>query len=277
MAGRVIANGPISFTDGEGRAFAIPLSLLSFNDQGQLLYDEWPHDEHSGLLDLWLPYWQKQGMIREGAEPPRGQAMIITAQDAGAAGNTILLDIQNVRPDPADAAITIFDATVTETNSYPGLTPESLKEVIGEEAGGGTKPGLVFVSSTGDPVLPKAGDYPLADGGADASSVDIPTPDDSAIAFSLDARKAGAEGDNITVTISDVDEVASTFTLVAVWNKEATGLEADELEATFAFEIAVDPPASGELAAPAAGEYLLRNGSDIQSAVSASATLPAAP
>lgn len=279
MPGQVVANGPISFSDAQGRAFSIPLSLLYFDGGGTIQADTWPlYGDHQALIDDWLPYLQEQGLIREGEAPAPVEAMIVKAQDPGAAGNTILLNIGNVHPDPADNTVTRFDATVTETNSYPGLAVETVKTVLGTGAGSGSKPGLVFVSSAGDPELPKAGSYPLAGGGAGTpATADIPNQDESATAFSLTARKEGGDGDLITVEINAVDTAASTFTLTATWAKSATDLEAGELAAAFDYEITVDPPASGTLAAPAAGEYALSGGADAQTAKPASVTLVATP
>lgn len=176
MPGQVVANGPVAFSDGSGRAFSIPLSLLDFDANGAIRAERWPlYLAHQALLDVWLPYLQAQGVISEGEAAAPVEAMIITAKQAGAAGNTILLTIDNVRPNPADNTIIIFDATVTETSSYTGLTPATIKTVLGSVAGGGERPGLVFVSSAGDPQLPKEDSYPLTGGGAGAAStVDIP-------------------------------------------------------------------------------------------------------
>lgn len=279
MPGQVVANGPIRFSDAQGRAFSIPLSLLYFNAAGTIQADKWPlFGDHEALVKNWLPYLQKQGIIQEGEAPAPVEAMVVKAKTSGAAGNTILLGIENLHPDPADNTITLFDATVTETNTYDGLAPDTVKTVVGEAAGGGSKPGLVFVSSAGDPELPKAGDYPLAGGGAGvASTVDIPNQAETATAFSVSARADGAEGDNTTVTIEDVDTAAVAFTLVAVWTKSAADLEAGELAAAFDYAIAIDPPAGGTVAVPAPGEYALSGGADAQDAKPASVTLVANP
>lgn len=279
MPGQVVANGPVNFTDAQGRAISIPLVLLAFDADGIISAESWPpHAEYGDPLYKWLEHLQEQGFLREGESPPQLEAMIVTAKTPGAAGNTILLDIDNVRPDPADASVTIFDAVVTETNAHSGLTPETLKAVVGEAAGGGSSPGLVFVSSTGDPEMPRAGEYPLTGGGATAASdVEIPNEDESATAFTLSARSVGEAGDNTTVTIEEVDAAASTFTLVATWTDDASGLEPGELEAEFAYEITVAPPDGGALAAPAAGEYALGGGADAQGAKAASVTLIARP
>lgn len=279
MPGQVVANGPISFSDAQGRAFTIPLALLYFDATGAIQADKWPlYGDHQALIDDWLPYLQDQGVIREGEASAPVEAMIVKAKTSGAAGNTILLSIENLHPDPADNTIMLFDATVTETNAYAGLAPDTVKTVVGAAAGGGSRPGLVFVSSAGDPELPKAGDYPLAGGGAGvASTVDIPNQAETATAFSVSARADGAEGDNTTVTIEGVDAVASTFTLAAVWTKSAADLEAGELAAAFDYEIAVDPPAGGAVVVPAPGEYALNGGADAQDAKPASVTLVANP
>jgi hypothetical protein len=279
MPGQVVANGPISFSDAQGRAFSIPLSLLYFDANGAIQADTWPlYGDHQALLDDWLPYLQEQGLIREGEAPAPVNAMVVKAKTPGAAGNTILLNIDNVHPDPADNTVTLFDATVIETNTYIGLAPDTVKLVLGTAPGGGSKPGLVFVSSAGDPELPKVGDYPLASGGAGVSStVDIPNVDESATALSVTARSEGAEGDRTTVTIDDVDATNTTFTLTAEWTKTVPNLEAGELAGAFDYEITVDPPAGGALAAPAAGEYALSGGADAQTAQPASVTLVANP
>lgn len=275
MAAQVVANGPISFSDTDGLAFSIPLSILYVDDNGTIKADSWPpYDEYQSLIDPWLAYLQEQGLIRQGEASAPVTAMIVKAKTTGAAGNTILLEINNLHPDPADNSVTLFDVTVTENNTYSGLSPATLKAMLGTAAGGGEKPGLVFVSSAGDPEMPKAGSYPLMSGaGNTAASVEVPNADESATAFKVSARSKGAEGNRTTVTIEDV--TATAFTLVAEWTKTSANLKPGDVAGSFDYEITVDPPQDGALATPAAGDYTLNGGVDAQPAKPATVTLAA--
>jgi hypothetical protein len=270
-----LAPDPIGFTDTSGKQIFIPTSLVYFED-GVVKFTA-PAGMTPATTDAvgkWLAALAKDGVIAPAAAATPAPAMVISAKDAGAAGNTIQIAISNVRPKPGDATKTIFDATVTETNVHTLLTPATLKATVGDAAGGGESPGLVFVSSAGAPVQPKNGEYPLA---GDPAEVDVQKANGTAGGFELTAKAAGAEGANTKAIVSKADDAAQpgTFTLEVEWTKSVAGIEAAELQASFAYEITVAAPQGGALAAPAAGTYVLAGGAEPKEAAKAEVTIPA--
>jgi hypothetical protein len=271
-----LAADPVGFTNpSDGKQIFVPASLIYFED-GAAKFTP-PAGMSSGVSDAigqWLTALAKAGILTPDTQAPPVPAMVITAKDAGAAGNTIVIAISNVRPKPTDASKTIFDATVSETNTHEGLTPATLKATAGTAAGGGEKPGLVFVSSSGAPVQPKDGAYALT---GDPAKADVLKADGTAGGFELTAKAAGPDGALTEATVSDAadPDAPGSFTLTVVWEKSAAGIEASELQTQFAYEITVAAPPGGTLAAPAAGAYILSGGAEAQTAAKASASIPA--
>jgi len=270
-----LAADPVGFTEpSSGNQIFIPASLIYFEDGAAKFMP--PAGMPSGSSDAigkWLTVLAREGIIKPDTQAPPIPAMVITAKDAGSAGNTIVVAITNVRPKPTDASKTIFDATVTETNTYVGLTPTTLKTTIGTVAGDGEKPGLVFVSSAANSVQPKDGDYALT---GEPAKVDVLKANGSAGGFELTAKAAGADGALTKATVSGAADPTApdTFSLVVVWTKSAANIEASELQGQFAYEITVAAPPGGTLAAPAAGTYILSGGGEAQAAAKASASIP---
>jgi hypothetical protein len=202
--------------------------------------------------------------------------MLVKAKDAGATGNTIRLVTTNVRE---VAGNQVFDMTVTETDTYTGLTPATIKNVIGSSAGGGQSPGLVFVSSAGTPDLPAAvTDLPLIMTSPPGNATAIVEKTDTTMAFELSAKADDVDGENTKVTIKDVNTAAGTFTLVAVWSKTVTGLQPGGVAAAtnFGYEITTAIPVGATaLAVPAPGSVTLSGGADAQGPQKASAVLAA--
>jgi phage tail sheath gpL-like len=122
---------------------------------------------------------------------------------------------------------------------------------------------------------PKAGNYQLAAGAAAAKSKVKVDGDPSGTAFNLEAKKVGAGGDNIKVTISNVDGTAETFTLVAVWSSQPiTAIKAATAKAQLEqnkYEIEVTPSASNT--PPVAGVVTLTGGAAAKAASAATATV----
>src|SRR5690242_5817261 len=176
----VLGNGPVAFTDQNGQMLLIPLSALTLDSNTIEASDPYNTDE----IRQWLQYLVKVGFLTAGPTPAPKAAMTIQAADPGLAGNNIQVVFSNIVPDPADPANadkTTFDATITETDTYNGLSfdpasPSFIKTVLGTEtAGTGTKPGLVHIKDADTPSLPKADSYPLTGGDSSTkSSVKIP-------------------------------------------------------------------------------------------------------
>jgi hypothetical protein len=266
------AMGPLEFTDG-GEQFVIPLSALYF-DSGVTLKTSSPlYAQHHHALDGWLAYLQSSGLVTPAPVAPPAAAMEITAAATGSAGNDIVITFSNVREDP-NTHHTVFDATLTHTDVFSGLTPDTVGDVIGTSRGTGIRKGLVFVSSGGTPTQPANGSYALS-GGPPAEG-DI-SDGHGGTAFSVTTRSNDAESANTTVEITAADDVSNpdTFTLTASWSKSAAGIEPGDLQSEFASEITVDPPNGGQLLPPAAGSVSLRGGSDATGPTAASVTVSA--
>lgn len=273
----VLANGPVTFTDDKGSQMAIPLPDLYF-DAANIKADKWPPYKNSASqafkdsVDAWLQYLVRNGELVKDSQAVTGDAMLITAKSPGATGNTIKIVVTNIRDDATVPPNKIFDVTVTETDTYSGLTPATVKDVIGTAAGTGTQPGLVFVSSAAAPGLPAAGDNPLT--GAPAK-VKIKQAD-ATTAFEVQAKDADAAGANTVVTIKNIS--GESFDLVAVWNKTKTGIKASDMQTEFGYEITVAAPPSGaSILTPATGAIVLSGGADAQGPTRASVIVPANP
>jgi len=274
-----VASGPVGFTDANGTQLSIPTSRIQFEDGvATFTPPTGMTPATSTAIGEWINALVKEGIIVPGVQPPPVPAMIVSAKDAGSAGNEIQIAISNVRPKPTDASKTIFDAAVTQTLVYAMLTPATIKTVLGTAAGSGERPGPVFVSSATAPVQPKNGEYSLTPGAtpADPATVDIPKTDGTAGAFGLTSKAAGADAGLTKVSITNADDVAhpGTFTLTAAWSKSAAGIEVSEIATTFGYELAVDPPTGGALAVPAPGTYVLSGGAEPKAASKARVTLP---
>jgi len=266
------AMGPLEFTDG-GEQFVIPLSALYF-DSGVTLKTSSPlYAPHKHALDGWLAYLQSSGLVTPAPVAPPAAAMVITAADTGSTGNDIVISFSNVHEDP-NTHDAVFDATLTHTDTYAGLAPDTVADVIGKSPKTGSQPGLVYVSSGGTPKQPANGSYPLS--GGPPATADI-SDGQAGTAFSVTTRSTDADSANTTVEITAADDASNpdTFTLTATWTKQATGIKVGDLQSEFASEITVAPPPGGQLLPPAPGTVSLRGGSDVTGPTAASVTVSA--
>jgi hypothetical protein len=274
----VNALGPITFNDA-GRQFEIPLSQLFFDDQGGIKADRWDNYSSAPVdgpfqlaVRAWLSYLVKAEVITPAARSEPAAAMVITAVSPGAAGNDIILAVSNVTETPAGSGTFVFGASVTETDVHKGLTQANLITRLGNAAGGGSEPGLVFVFGSASD-LPEPGDYLMS--GATAK-VDIPKKNvPAATAFTLKAKASGADG--ILTKISITTSASDAFDLTATWTKDTgtTPVAPSALQALFQYEIAVTAaPGQTALAAPAAGTYKLTGGANPSGPVPATVLLP---
>jgi len=273
-----ISAGPVSLMD-EGKHYSIPLSALYFDANGKLKADRWPlYATLATPVDLFLGQLSTSGAVVAGPEPAAKPAFLVSASAPGSTGNAITLLIENVTADTTTPADSTADITVSETDTYNGLTPDSLTEVIGESAGAGSKPGLVFVSSA-SPELPKAGSYTLASAnpGTDPATIDIPKESGAGDAFTLEARSNAEDGTLTKIEIKDVDATEATFNMEVSWSKNETVVKVSEFAAAFAYVVTITAP-DGGYRAPAPGLIALTGGADAQAtpAAKASATAVAA-
>lgn len=262
-----VSSNPISFSDKDGKHHLIPLSALPFDSEGKLLEkkEDWPLlGDQQALLGPYLEQLLKSGAIWQGSEPAVKPALKVTAVTPGTTGVLIELEFSEVEVNetaPGDSKVSV---TVTETNTYTGLSLDKLIETLGDGTKKGTHPGLVFVG-TADPALPKAGAYKFIDGEPNsAAKANIPKGADSnETAFTLQARSQGEDGDNITVEVKDNN--AQTFALVVAWTKKAEKKPVNLIADEFAFVVEIKPP-DGGYRAPAEGKVVLKGGADAFSA-----------
>jgi hypothetical protein len=271
----VLAAGPVGYTDAGGSQVSIPTSAMFFED-GAVGFTA-PTSMDGATKDgigNWLTALATEGLLTPDTSTPSVAAMIVQAKDTGPSGNAIQIDITNVRPKPTDTSKKIVDASVSEADEWQMLTPATLKTVVGTSTGTGDQRGLVFVSSSGAPVQPKDGTYPMT---GDPATVVINKADGTAGAFTLTTKAGGPDAALTTIVISGAADAANpgTFSMRATWTKAAAALEAGDIQGAFDYEISVDPPAGGSLAVPAPGTYPLSGGASTRAATKASVSLPA--
>ncbi len=262
-------NGPIDFTDpASGKQISLPLSSIYF-DGSSIKAEGGLYTENQTVADPWLAYLSNSRLVVPDESPPAKPAMALTATNAGSSGNLIQITFSNFQPAAAPAD-TKFDAVVTEVDTYTGLKPSTIQDVLGATGGAGKQPGLVFVSavSTDLPAPIVAGKLT-----GTPASLDIPK-NGGGNAFTLQAKAGGADGALTTITIKDVNVPQSTFTLVATWTRTEKGIKASDMS-KFSYEIQVAAPNGATLTAPAPGTITLSGGSDALAlpAVKASANL----
>jgi hypothetical protein len=258
-----VASSPLAFSSTDGKYFLLPLNAIYFDDKGALKADRWPlYPTYKTIVDPLLDTLRTAGVLVPGPEPPHKPAFTATAKTPGATGVLITIDLAHVVANAGTPPASTADVTVAETDTYTALKPATLVQTIGSAANGGTRPGLVFVSSVAAPALPAAGVYPLAaaaPGGP--ATADIPKNGAAGTAFTLQTRDGGADAILVSAQIKDVNVGQDTFTLVVTWKKTQNAIAMSGLAAAFAYGIAVQPPAGGFLA-PAEGTTTLSGGSD---------------
>lgn len=267
---------PVAFTDRTGNQWFIPISSIQFEDgMARVIVTALPPQLAGSktAIEARLKALAETGVLTRGTETPPEPAMKVEANSAGATGNLVAVEVSNVRPDPANATRTIFDATVTETNTYTGLTVATVENTLGSSAG----TGLVYADTNSAAALPKAGEYMLTPG-ANATAralLDVPKTDSNPGAFKVRSRGTGADGALTKVTIADVDSTAGTFAMTVVWSKTVANLDTAGVAAAFSYAVAITAPDGGALKVPAAGIYNLAGGKDAQTATKASTMIKA--
>jgi hypothetical protein len=278
-----LGSGPIGFTDpANGNQVLIPLSALAFDAGGNLL----PATSYSQAIQSWLQYLAARGEITPAPAAPPQTALVIKAADAGVAGNNIRFEVTDLQPDPQmpnDPTRDTFSVKVTETETYPGLTPATIKAVLGTEKAAGTQPGLVHVLEADTPAFPKPiGPTALQNGDATTKAKLAVGGDPGGTAFNLEARKVGTDGNavKVAVAVSKADPNNPTFTLTGTWTKTATAVTAATFQTAMqamSYDVVVAPPDGGQFLVPAAGSVALSGGAETAAATQAQAAVPANP
>jgi hypothetical protein len=274
----VLGNGPISFFNTATRGqVSIPLSALIF-DGGKLTISQ-----DAGRADLtallgsglstWLDYQVSQGFVSPAPSTPAAQALVFKAADAGVTGNDVTVAIAYSSGTPKK-----YTATATKIDRYTGLTKDNIVSILGMGAKVGSQPGLVQVKDQPLSTLTLAPN-PTVSGPAPAG--DVGKQAGFTVTFSAGntltflASKAGVEGNDISITVSDV--VGATFSLTATWTKATAAIDTTVPTPATAFDVLgyvlkVSAPPSGTLGLPQAGLYTLSGGADAAPAATATAT-----
>jgi len=275
---QVTGNGPLEFTNANGRQVSIPLSALYFDQNGTLQVDStWAAASGLKAGSGVLGYAQSEGLIKPAPAPPPFAAMLIKAAGPGAGGNNIKITISDLAP-ATDPTQTTFSITVTETDTYSGLTASTIESTLGSSTVSGStlvpvktgsSPGLVQVESGSV----DTNGFPLAISNAslngDPAELAVDGDGSPAVVFTLLAKQAGADGANTLVDISPNStspptSTAPTFTLTASWSRMINDVTlatlASTVQSEFGYEIAVSLPGSGAYSVPAAATSMLSGG-----------------
>lgn len=270
MSSQVIGSGPVGFTNSDGNQVFIPLSALYFDAGGQIKADKWNFytAKNKNIVDALLKELVEGGFLLFGKESPIKPAMLIEAAISGAVGNHIQVNFSNIVVDSITLANSTFDCIIAAKDTYFGLKLDSIEAVLGTKIPTLSLVNVKDVKSS----LPNEGSYVLASGSmATKASKEI---DPLGTAFTLEAWKEGADGNNITATISQVDTTAKTFTLVVEWKQPVIkGIKVADLPTKLAGDgllLKVSKVKDAEFAIPTAGTIILNGGSDAKASTTAS-------
>ena len=226
MTSTVIGNGPLTFTDSNGKQVSIPLSALQFDPSGSLVLNpKYPQDpewqSNAGLIQKLLTYLASNQLIVQPPAAALKPAIVLQASDPLGAGNKIEVDITVGAPN-TDPTLTPFTLAVTETDTYKDLTVDTIAQILGKVSGStptaGSQPGLVLVEGDGPYLLPDpVNNIPLESGATGAVSFHE-FKAGSSIALKLVAKRKGDDGNLTMVSITRGSD-PKTFGLNCTWTK----------------------------------------------------------
>jgi hypothetical protein len=263
-----VGSGPFEFTDANGHQISIPLTAFTFNPDGSVNVDPaWQPLTNVPPGSTLLSYALKQKLIRPRPVSSPIPAMLIRAADPGSGGNNITVSVVLTpvvtSPPSNDPTIVPFNLTVTEIDTYSGLTTATIESTLGSGSGSsavvGTAPGLVqIVHGSVDISAVPHNLSPTFLSGSPAE-LDVTASGSPPLAFTLVAKKTGADG--LLTKVSVAADTASppnpgppTFTLVAQWTKTVNGItlpQLDTMAQALAYEIIVSKPGTGAYSLPA--------------------------
>ncbi len=254
----VVGGSPILILTDQGRELGIPLSLLSIKD-GAI--------DTSRVDPAIAPTVSKiagallsSGLLAAGTAPAPVLALSLSAAIAGGSGNGIAVTFANVVADAADPGKSTVDVNVTASDMRAGLTPASLGDQFGTPTDG-TDPGLVVLASAATKLPAAIPPTKLAVVTAgDPPEFTVQAGDGSGEAFTLKAAGTDAIFEDVSVSITDVDTGASTFTLTITLDHTAAGVLVEDLETAIGAVVTVTPGPDG-YEVPAAGTWALAGGS----------------
>jgi hypothetical protein len=276
-----VSSAPISFVDGNGKQYSIPLSFISYASAAgaPTVSPNWPSWSRLSstlqqAITTWLGVLNTQGFITPAPPSPASPAFTATAAAVGSTGNdiSIMFNSQN-----ADGSLNV---TVSTTQKYSGLNyasgaANSIEQVLGTTATNGAEPGLAFVSTV-PTAAPTATANPVSFtilGGGTNYELDLPGSNG---VLTASANPTNADAGLITAAVSNVNSSAGTFDLTLSWSKTVASVTPAAMQSNFGYLISVAAPVGGFGPTPAAPSGItLAGGADATSAlaVAASATV----
>jgi Family of unknown function (DUF6519) len=197
-------------------------------------------------------------------------ALVLTAADAGSPGNDIFFGVESViaDPDPMKAKLSV---ALLDQHTYTGLTLANIQATLAASTG------LVHVvGAVTAGLAPQAVFLTLQGGAANKKATAAITNVQNGTAFTLEAKKAGASGNNTSVVISNVNAATATFDLtvryIAIVNSITLAELAKNSNENLAYDVTISPPDSG-FAIPIVGITHLSGGTDGSAPVRAKATI----
>ncbi|HVZ53968.1 MAG TPA: hypothetical protein VG986_18510 [Pseudolabrys sp.] len=250
----------MAITTAKGAHLTIALSALTYS-QGAITISGWtaPDSDAQTAAQNWANYLLGEGELAP--VPPvttaPGVAFLLEAAHPGAMSSNVSVTISGVtKRNPPDAST--LDMSVSVTNKYTGLKLETLGSTIGTTAGGGSAPGLVFLSSADPPTdLPVKSASPVAMSGA-TPKADIAAG--TGTAFTLTGVADIGPGITFTVAVPN-DPVAGVFEIDVTWSLSVTNKRPSELPALFQSVVKITAPPAG-FGAPVEDTYPLQGGAD---------------
>ena len=189
--------------------------------------------------------------------------MLVQAATAGAPGNNIQVEISNLN---LNVSPPTFDLTVYETDVYAGVSNiVQDSKFVGSSLG---TDGLAHMTGNSTQLDP-LNNQQISFSGGDANTkaqAQIRDSLNQQVAFILEARGTGTDGNLTTASITNVSGSPSTFDLVVAWQKTLPGLNMATLfpniQNSLGYEIVATPSATVAPSFPAAGITQLSGGAE---------------
>ncbi len=203
-----------------------------------------------------------QSIVYQASNP----TMLVEAANPGAAGDNITVQISNLQLNATPAT---FDLTVTQTDTYLGVSSATASSEIGAQGGS-----LASVQSSAGAGVPldnqtvqfTGGQDPSGGGAGSTAEANVMDSSNQKKVFTLQARGPGADGNATWAAVSNVNPSVGTFDLTVGWQKTLTGLSMSTLfqsiAAGMAYEITATAPVTVAPTYPSEGVTPLSGGLD---------------
>jgi hypothetical protein len=243
-----IGSAPISFVDGKGRQYSMPLSFISFASAGAAPdVSSWlgwaGASAEQAAITQWVATLVAQNLITPLNVPAPALLFTLTAASPGAAGNDITVKFNSVNQDGS------LNVTVSTQQVYSNLTVSSVETVLGLTASGGTNPVLAYVSAPFTTLPPNMAVTPFTATPPAPYGLTIPGSGNGALTASY--MNTNAQAAYITAEITASDPVNEVFTLTLAWTNTVSSVTPATLGSAFSYLLNVTPgPGTGMPAVP---------------------------